>query len=555
MASKKKIMKVARDVIAGDYGSGEERTKALKKKGYNPDMVQTEVNRLLSCRELIIQGMREWAIKVSAEPYVYVYWTQQYGHECAKCHPHGGKNKGWQCIGWPIACWHHGGGLPIPCNCGTLDNGTCERILKAKTDAEALKIAQSELKIKDIKVIRNGGKLIPTEKIKPGDIGALYTGNEFQHLVMFMGDGKVTDSTVCSNHADDIRADRKVQGRYVSRLKVLIRYTGKGLTKPAKKSVDELAHEVIDGIWYSGDSRKRALTECGYDYAAVQKRVNEILDQAPASKPDPVPAPVPAPAPLPKYTGKLPTLKIVKTNAEVIADAIIFGKWIAGDNNFHYGHGKDAHHNGCYFCGTQPASKKKSGIKYPERTYCCNPFVHACWAHGGCVPKALDMCQRGKSWDFNKGSGYDASSLFTKLGKPDKSKLKKGDVLCSGSHVALYIGSGKVVEASKGDDNVPGSKSWNNSIHIGSLNYSSFTRVYRFDGSVKTEAPLRHGEVSDRVADLQRFLIWKGYSIEADRIFGDATFKALKSYQNKKGLTPDGIAGAKTLMAIEKEVS
>lgn len=275
----KKIMQVARDVIAGDYGSGEERIKKLKKKGYDPDKVQEEVNRQLSCREMIIQNMRAWAIKVSAENYKYIYWTEPYGHECAKCHPHGGKNKGWQCIGWTIACWHHGGGLPIPCNCGVLDNGTCEKILKAKTDAEALKIARAELKIKDIEVIRNGGKLIPKDWVQAGDIGALFTANKFQHLLMFMGNNKLTDSTQGKTDADDIRADRSFSGRYVTRLKFLIRYTGKGLTKPVKKSIDELAHEVIDGMWYSGDVRKRALKQCGYDYDAVQKRVNELLNK------------------------------------------------------------------------------------------------------------------------------------------------------------------------------------------------------------------------------------------------------------------------------------
>jgi GH25 family lysozyme M1 (1,4-beta-N-acetylmuramidase) len=43
------------------------------------------------------------------------------------------------------------------------------------------------------------------------------------------------------------------------------------------KSVDELAHEVIDGKWGNGNDRKNRLTEAGYDYNAVQNRVNEIL--------------------------------------------------------------------------------------------------------------------------------------------------------------------------------------------------------------------------------------------------------------------------------------
>lgn len=43
-----------------------------------------------------------------------------------------------------------------------------------------------------------------------------------------------------------------------------------------KKSVDELAKEVLAGKWGSGSDRKKRLTEAGYDYDAVQKRVNEL---------------------------------------------------------------------------------------------------------------------------------------------------------------------------------------------------------------------------------------------------------------------------------------
>jgi len=46
---------------------------------------------------------------------------------------------------------------------------------------------------------------------------------------------------------------------------------------PAKKTVDELAREVIAGKWGNGATRKQKLTAAGYDYSAVQKRVNELL--------------------------------------------------------------------------------------------------------------------------------------------------------------------------------------------------------------------------------------------------------------------------------------
>lgn len=48
--------------------------------------------------------------------------------------------------------------------------------------------------------------------------------------------------------------------------------------EPGKKTIDEIAHEVICGHWDNGDTRKRLLTEAGYDYEAVQKRVNQIMD-------------------------------------------------------------------------------------------------------------------------------------------------------------------------------------------------------------------------------------------------------------------------------------
>ena len=46
-----------------------------------------------------------------------------------------------------------------------------------------------------------------------------------------------------------------------------------------KKSIDELADEVIAGKWGNGTDRKTNLEKAGYDYNAVQERVNEILSK------------------------------------------------------------------------------------------------------------------------------------------------------------------------------------------------------------------------------------------------------------------------------------
>lgn len=56
-------------------------------------------------------------------------------------------------------------------------------------------------------------------------------------------------------------------------------------TTPAKKSTDEIAREVIVGNWGNGDDRKNRLTAAGYDYSAVQAKVNELLGAKKSSAP------------------------------------------------------------------------------------------------------------------------------------------------------------------------------------------------------------------------------------------------------------------------------
>ena len=161
-------------------------------------------------------------------------------------------------------------------------------------------------------------------------------------------------------------------------------------------------------------------------------------------------------------------------------------KWavkIANDNSFHYGNGKHSHHNGCYFCGTQAYSKRKYVVQW-EKTYCCNPFVTAAYAHGGNEPKMLSLCQNGKSW---MAPQFKKSVRFYSLGHPKKADLKRGDILCADAHVAMYLGDGKLVEAATTDNGKPGSSSWNSSIRVTNLTdkrYKSFNAgVFRYIGT------------------------------------------------------------------------
>lgn len=73
------------------------------------------------------------------------------------------------------------------------------------------------------------------------------------------------------------RLDRNIANMDAKAWAKYAKADGTPSVKPVKKTVDQLAHEVIEGKWGNGKARKDALTAAGYDYDAVQKRVNELL--------------------------------------------------------------------------------------------------------------------------------------------------------------------------------------------------------------------------------------------------------------------------------------
>lgn len=48
-------------------------------------------------------------------------------------------------------------------------------------------------------------------------------------------------------------------------------------TKPTRKSINEIAHEVIDGKWGNGADRISRLTKAGYNANTVQQEVNRLV--------------------------------------------------------------------------------------------------------------------------------------------------------------------------------------------------------------------------------------------------------------------------------------
>lgn len=79
-------------------------------------------------------------------------------------------------------------------------------------------------------------------------------------------------------NGDDRKMSLKNAGYDYSAVQAKVNELLNGTSAPTpSKSVEEVAKEVVNGMWGNGDSRKSALEGAGYNYSEVQKKVNELL--------------------------------------------------------------------------------------------------------------------------------------------------------------------------------------------------------------------------------------------------------------------------------------
>lgn len=95
--------------------------------------------------------------------------------------------------------------------------------------------------------------------------GALIEIWQYGGSVNYIRDPKIAGTTVDQDQINIEWADAKYEVK-----PVLVEIN-------PKKTVDQLANEVLAGEWGNGIIRKTKLTLAGYDYSAVQKRVDEII--------------------------------------------------------------------------------------------------------------------------------------------------------------------------------------------------------------------------------------------------------------------------------------
>lgn len=207
-------------------------------------------------------------------------------------------------------------------------------------------------------------------------------------------------------------------------------------SKPApKKTIDEIAKEVLDGKWGNGDERVKRLKEAGYDPDAVQKRVNELL------------------AP--------------KKSIDVLAQEVINGEWGSGDERkkrlTEAGYDYDAVQKKVNeilaketftdkildACKAQAEWSKNSKYKFQKNpTIAKSKFYETCVTYAACVGQRVKLIPSGKYiWHNSKGKVVGATENFeiiypkNKKLKDLKGVLKAGDFVMDGDKTDLKGGS------------------------------------------------------------------------------------------------------------------
>ena len=192
------------------------------------------------------------------------------------------------------------------------------------------------------------------------------------------------------------------------------------------QKITQIAYEVLDGKWGSGETRKQKLTAAGYNYDVIQKKVNELL----------------------------------QSNTTVYKNMTAWAKRIANEK-YHYVRWKSnisATHT-CPIC---------SGRKYDNYYgWNCIGFAWACWHHGGglktkCNCSVIDNGTGDKILKVNDAEalklvqnhcGIQEVKVIKNGGKAiPLSMLQEGDIILfykdkTYYHTAYYMGNGKYADS------------------------------------------------------------------------------------------------------------
>lgn len=135
---------------------------------------------------------------------------------------------GYNCIGAAFAYLRHGAGIPCKCNCEVINDTMMDRLLRSNHET-AVALVQKCTGLKDFTVVSEGGKPIPVNKLKKGDLIIYYEGDKGAHMGVHIGGGKLFDCA--RGHTPQMQCGKLGVDWWTKengwQIKIVIRYTGK----------------------------------------------------------------------------------------------------------------------------------------------------------------------------------------------------------------------------------------------------------------------------------------------------------------------------------------
>ncbi|ORX86305.1 hypothetical protein BCR32DRAFT_325061 [Anaeromyces robustus] len=251
--SKKSVEEIAQDVLDGKYGTGQERKEKLEAEGYNYSEVQKKVNQLVS------GGSNTGGSTTGGS----TSGGSTTGGSTSGGSTTGGSTSGGSTTGGSTS----GGSTTGGSTTGSSNNGGSTSTTPKKSVEE---IAQ------DVIDGKYGSGQERKEKLEAEG----YNYSEVQKKVnqLVSGGSNTGGSTTGGSTSGGSTTGGSTSGGSTSGGSTTGGSNNGGSTSTTpKKSIEEIAQDVIDGKYGSGQERKEKLEAEGYNYSEVQKKVNQLV--------------------------------------------------------------------------------------------------------------------------------------------------------------------------------------------------------------------------------------------------------------------------------------